>query len=143
MNGGPVLLYDGQCGFCNSTIQWILRHDPNGSLRFAPLEGAFGGALRVRHPELATIDSLIWVVSSGSDTPARLSTRSDAALQVARYLGGRWRLAGLLTIIPRPLRDAVYDLIAKHRHRLSRGGIECVLPTAAQRARFLLDGADA
>ncbi len=143
MDGGPVLLYDGQCGFCNSTIQWILRHDPHGSLRFAPLDGSFGGAIRVRHPELATLDSLIWVVPAGGDTPELLSTRSGAALQVARYLGGGWRLAGLLAIIPRSLRDAVYDLIAKHRHRLRRGGVQCVLPTAAERARFLLDGADA
>ena len=142
MDPGPVLLYDGQCGFCSGTIQWILRHDPHGSLRFAPLEGTLGGALRVRHPD-ATVDSLLWFEPATPTSPERLLVRSDAALRVARYLGGRWRLAAMLAIIPRPLRDAGYDLIARHRHRLTRGGERCVLPTPAQRARFLLDGADA
>lgn len=143
MGPGPVLLYDGQCDFCSSTIQWILRHDPHGSLRFAPLEGALGGAIRVRHPAAANADSLLWFEPARDDTPEQLRTRSDAALHVARYLGGVWRLGLILAIIPRPLRDAAYDLIATHRHRLARGGPQCVMPTAAQRARFLLDGADA
>jgi predicted DCC family thiol-disulfide oxidoreductase YuxK len=142
MGPGPVLLYDGQCGFCNSTIQWILRHDPHGSLRFAPLEGTLGGAIRVRHPE-ATADSLLWLEPARGDAPEQLLSRSDAALRVARYLGGSWRLAGVLAIIPRPLRDAGYDLIAKHRHRLAGGSDRCIPSTPAQRARFLLDGADA
>ncbi|MBP6443869.1 MAG: DUF393 domain-containing protein [Gemmatimonadales bacterium] len=142
MDGGPVLLYDGQCGLCNGTVQWILRRDPHGSLRFAPLEGSLGGALRVRHPD-ATADSLLWFEPATATTPERLLIRSDAALRLARYLGGGWRLAALLAIIPRPLRDAGYAVIATLRHRLAGGPDRCLPPTPAQRARFLLDGADA
>lgn len=142
MADGPVLLYDGQCGFCSGIVQWLLRHDPHGSLRFAPLEGTLGGAIRLRHPG-ATADSLLWFEPATAAAPERLLVRSDAALRVARYLGGGWRLAALLAIIPRPLRDAGYDLVARHRHRLAGGADRCLPPTPAQRARFLLDGVDA
>jgi predicted DCC family thiol-disulfide oxidoreductase YuxK len=128
---GPVLLYDGTCGFCAASVRLVLRHDPDGDLRFAPLAGAFGQAVRARHPELADIDSMVWV------EPNRVLTRSTAALRVARYLGGWWRLLGVGWLVPRPIRDAAYRLIAKHRHHLTRHGAECLVPSPAERDRFL------
>jgi len=128
---GPVLLYDGACGFCAASVRLVLRHDPDGDLLFAPLEGAFGQAVRARHPELAGIDSVVWV------EPDRVLTHSTAALRVARYLGGWWRLAGIGWLVPRPIRDAVYRLVARHRHQLTRTGPECLVPSPAERVRFL------
>lgn len=139
---GPVLLYDGNCGFCAQSVQLVLRHDRKTTLRFAPLQGAFGGAICVRHPALAAVDSIVWVDPATADRPERVLVRSDAALRVARYLGGWWRLLLVGHLVPRPIRDALYNLVAKHRHRLSRDVDHCVLPTPETRARFLEESSD-
>jgi predicted DCC family thiol-disulfide oxidoreductase YuxK len=131
----PVLLYDGACGLCSHTVQLVLRHDRGGHLRFAPLDGAFASSLRGRHPSLAAADSVVWVEPSEGPQPERLLTRSDAALRVAAYLGGIWRLATVARVVPRRLRDAAYDLVARHRHHLAAPA--CVVPSPAERARFL------
>lgn len=138
MTSGPVLLYDDTCGFCAASVQLVLRHDRAGALRFAPLEGVLGRAVRERHPELEHVDSIVWVdPPASSGTAERILTRSSAALRVAAYLGGWWRLAAVAWLVPRPVRDAVYRLIAKHRHQLSGRGTQCLVPTPEQRVRFL------
>jgi predicted DCC family thiol-disulfide oxidoreductase YuxK len=134
---GPVLLYDGTCGFCAESVQLVLRHDRRGTLKFAALESEFGQAVRARHPELAHVDSVVWYDPPERETVGRLYTRSSAALRVARYLGGAWRLVLLTAVIPSVIRDALYDLVARHRHKLTRGGPQCLVPTPEQRARFL------
>jgi predicted DCC family thiol-disulfide oxidoreductase YuxK len=133
----PVLLYDGSCGFCAESVQLVLRHDRRGTLRFAPLDGPFGRDLLARHPELSSVDSVVWYDPASDRASERLLTRSAVALRVARYLGGVWRLAGAARLIPRPIRDRLYDLVARHRHSLVRGGPQCLVPTPEQRARFL------
>lgn len=134
---GSVLLYDGTCGFCAESVRLILRNDRRKTLRFAALDSAFGQAVRRRHPELATADSVVWVEQTSGERPERVLLRSAAAIQVARYLGGRWRLTTVAALVPRRLRDAVYDLVARHRHQLARGGPLCLVPTPELRTRFL------
>jgi predicted DCC family thiol-disulfide oxidoreductase YuxK len=134
---GPVLFYDGTCGFCAESVQLVLRHDRKGTLRFAPLQGTLGTAIREGHPELDGVDSMVWVEPDGTGTRARVLTRSDAGLRIARYLGGWWRLAGAARLVPRALRNAAYDLIARHRHRLLAGGPACLVPGPEVRTRFL------
>jgi len=139
----PVLLYDGACGLCASSVQLVLRHDPDGPLRFASLQGPFGRAVVARHDALHGVDSMIWVEPSGPATAGaeagtpleRVYVRSDAVLRVCGYLGGAWSLLGIGAIVPRALRDGLYALVARHRHALARP--VCVLPTDAQRARFI------
>jgi len=135
--GGPVLLYDGTCGFCARSVQFVLRHErPDGTLRFARLEGPLGTALRSRHPKLATIDSVLWYEPPTASSPERLLWRSRGALRVAHYLGGVWKfLASLGSLVPPPARDALYDWIARHRHELAADA--CLVPTPEQRARFI------
>jgi predicted DCC family thiol-disulfide oxidoreductase YuxK len=133
----PVLLYDGTCGFCAGSVQLVLRHDRRRTLRFAALDGTFGRTLRARHPELARVDSVVWYEPAHGGASERFLTRSGAALRVARYLGGAWRLATVAVLIPRFLRDSLYDLVARHRHSLIRGGQQCLVPTPDQRNRFL------
>ena len=135
---GPVLLYDGACGLCGATVAFVLRRDPGGALRFAPLGGPFAAAVAGRHPELAGADSVVWVDAPGT-ARERVHLRSGAALRVAAYLGGAWRVLGALRLVPRALRDAGYDLVARHRHRLA-GARACVVPGPAERARFLEEG---
>jgi predicted DCC family thiol-disulfide oxidoreductase YuxK len=136
---GPVLLYDGTCGFCAESVQLVLRHDRRGTLKFASLDSAFAQAVRARHPELAQVDSVVWYEPSDGASSDRLLTRSSAALRVARYLGGLWRLTLVTRLIPSGIRDALYDLVARHRHQLTRGGSYCLVPTPEQRARFIQD----
>ncbi len=130
----PLLLYDGTCGFCNATVRLILRYDRKGILRFAALESARGRGILAEHPELEGVDSVVWIEAGGSGS--RVITRSAAALRVAAYLGGVWRLALVGSVIPAPLRDRLYDLVARHRHRLARGAARCVTPPAEARHRF-------
>ena len=132
----PVLLYDGTCGLCAASVQFVLARDPGGALQFAPLDGTFGRSVIARHPELTGIDSMVWVDrESGRE---QVFVRSAAALKIAAYLGGPWQLARALWLVPRPLRDAAYRFIAKHRHRLTRRGEECLVPSPSDRDRFLL-----
>jgi predicted DCC family thiol-disulfide oxidoreductase YuxK len=137
MSPGPVLLYDGACGFCGATVRLVLRHDRRGTLRFAALGGVYGERVAGRHPELAGVDSVVWVDPPGEGEPERVFVRSAAVLRVAGYLGGPWRVLLAAWAVPRPLRDAAYDLVARHRHRLPGAGEACVVPTPDQRARFL------
>lgn len=121
----PLLLFDGDCAFCARSVQFILRRDRRGTLRFASRSGLTARALESRHPSLVGVDSLVWVEGDGADE--RVRVRSDAAFAVARYLGGTWAaMAAVGTLIPRPLRDAAYDVVARNRKRF--GGPEvCAL----------------
>jgi predicted DCC family thiol-disulfide oxidoreductase YuxK len=135
VGSGPLLLYDGSCGFCADTVQFVLRHDVRArTLRFASLQGPIGTAIRDRHPELAAADSVVWLDNPDDTAPL---VRSAAGLRVLRYLGGAWAALGSVArIVPRQFRDWGYDLVARHRHRLSTGAA-CVIPTPEERARFL------
>jgi len=132
----PLLLYDGLCGFCDATVRFVLRRDPHGTMRFAPLQGPTAQAILERHPHLRGIDSLV-LVEAVSGVEA-VSVRSEAARRVAAYLGGGWGvIASALHRVPLPLRDAAYDLFARHRHRLFGRRDACEVPGPEVRARFL------
>jgi len=135
---GPVLLYDGECGFCAGSVQFLLRHESGGSaapVRFAPLQGRFGATVRAQHPELAEVDSVVWF-DAGAPSGERVLVRSAAALAAMHTMGRGWALlASLGRLVPRALRDPVYNAIA--RRRLDIAAPACLLPTPAQRARFL------
>ncbi|HEU4996833.1 MAG TPA: DCC1-like thiol-disulfide oxidoreductase family protein [Gemmatimonadaceae bacterium] len=135
----PTLLYDGECGFCDRTVKFALRHDPHGPLRFAALQSQRGLAVRARHPEVAGVDSLLWVEDGleGAASAERVWAKSDGALRLARYLGGVWAVAAAVArLVPRPLRDAMYDAFARHRYRWFGRADACELPSPEQRARF-------
>ena len=130
-----VLLYDGECGFCAGSVQFVLRHEPpahRGRLAFAPLQGAFGGRVRAQFPELIGVDSVVWY----DPTIPAVRVRSAAALAAVAHLGGVWTVAATLgRLVPRPLRDAVYNLIARRRFEMAAPA--CLLPTPEERSRFL------
>jgi len=133
----PVLLFDDECGFCNAAVQTVLRRDKKRTLRFASLHGEYGLHLRARRPDLNSVDSIVWFRPKDSDSGEFIAIRSDAALLIAQYLGGPFRLATTARLIPRRLRDAAYDFVARHRHKLSPTPKECLIPTPDQRSRFL------
>lgn len=131
----PVLLYDGVCGFCNKAVQTILKHDRRGVLRFAALQSPFGQAVLARHPELAGVDSVVFVERGPG--VERVHVRSAASLQVAAYLGGWWKLSLAARVLPAPVRDFFYDLVARYRYRFFGKYDACLLPPPEVRARFI------
>lgn len=131
----PVLLYDGVCGFCNRTVQMILDRDRRGTMRFAALQSDYGRAVVGRHRELEGVDSVVFVEPAAGGE--RVHVRSDAALKVAAYLGGPWKVFLAAKVIPRGLRDYLYDLFARNRYRFFGKSEQCMLPPAEARARFL------
>ena len=132
----PVLLYDGSCGMCSESVQVVLKHDRRGTLRFAALQGEFGMRIIARHPELRSVDSMIWVEQDESGTE-RVAIRSTAALRIAAYLGGIWRVALIGYVLPTPVRDGLYNFIARHRHQIMGSRENCLVVTPEIRSRFL------
>jgi predicted DCC family thiol-disulfide oxidoreductase YuxK len=130
-----VLLYDGECGFCAGSVQFMLRHEPTAArarLAFAPLQGPFGSRVRAQFPELLGVDSVVWYDPTGPS----VRVRSAAALAAVAHLGGVWAVAAAMgRLVPRPLRDAVYDLIARRRFEIAAPA--CLLPSAEERTRFV------
>ena len=131
------VLFDGECNLCDRSVQWLLRHDRKAALRFGALEGGAGGEVRARHPRLPSADETIVLVESPGTPEERVRVRSDAALAILARLGGGWRLATLLRIVPRPLRDLVYGAVAKRRRRWFGRLPACRIPTPEERSRFL------
>ncbi|GLP73009.1 hypothetical protein TUM20983_01190 [Mycobacterium antarcticum] len=132
-----ILLYDGTCGFCDGAVKFVLRVDRVGTMQFAALESDFGVAVRERHPELAGVDSVVYVESPES-AEERVLVRSEAALRVARYLGGPWRVLGAVAgVIPAPVRDFLYDRFAAVRYRVFGRVDSCAFPAPDVRSRFI------
>ncbi|WP_156685837.1 thiol-disulfide oxidoreductase DCC family protein [Mycobacterium sp. Marseille-P9652] len=132
----PVLLYDGVCGICNWAVRTVLRFDRDGTLRFAPLDSDFARAIIDRHPEIEGVDSVVFVDGPGG-AAERVAVRSEAALRVVDYLGGRWKLLGAARLLPAPLRDRLYDGLAHIRYRVFGRYDSCPLPPPEVRARFV------
>lgn len=135
---GPVLLYDGVCGFCDRTVQFVLNRDPGGAMRFATLQGAFAAGILDRFPELRSADSLVLVEHDAPGKVSRVLLRSDAALEIGIYLGGALGvLSRIGRLVPRFLRNAAYDVFARYRYRLFGRYDHCPLPPPLVRNRFI------
>jgi len=134
---GPVLLYDGECGFCRAVVRTLLRLDPEGRLRFAALQGRFAqAALKRLGLPTEDFDSLVFLPEATSDV---YMLRTDGALAVLRQMGPGWRwLAAVAKLFPGTWRDAGYRTVARMRHRLY-GRRESAAPIGgpAQANRFI------
>jgi len=127
-----ILLFDGECAFCASSVRFILGHERDPLLRFAPRKSPVGLELCARNgidPE--SVKSMILIRDRG------VLTHSDAVLAVAEYLRAPWSYVFLFRVIPRWLRDGVYGLISRNRQRLSFGNRSCEIPREGWRGRFL------
>lgn len=136
---GPILLYDGVCGLCDRSVQFLLRHDRQARFRFAALQSEFARRALCRHGrDPATFDSMVLVLDAGLPTE-RLLDRADGVLAVLEELGGGWRMLAAARVIPRSLRNRAYDFIARHRYGWFGHYDHCVLPPTSVRARFIED----
>ncbi len=128
----PVVLFDGVCNLCNSSVQFIIARDPSARLRFATLSSPAAQRLIEQSDARAPLPDSIVLMDQG-----RAYTRSTAALRIARRLRFPWPLLYAFIIVPRPLRDLIYDFIARHRYRWFGKRDACMMPTPELRARFL------
>jgi predicted DCC family thiol-disulfide oxidoreductase YuxK len=127
-----VIIFDGVCNLCNAAVRFIIRRDPQARFRFAALQSAPAQALLARvEVDAAAFDSVM-LVEDGV-----VHSRSDAALRVARRLRFPWPLLYALVILPRPLRDSLYDFIARNRYRWFGKRETCMTPTPDLQSRFL------
>ena len=129
----PVLFFDGECNLCNRFVQFVILHDRKMIFRFASLQSEAGRQMleKLKASGQKIPDS---VILSFNDC---YYLQSDAALQLFRLLGRGWQLLYGLTIIPRFIRNSVYDLIARNRYKWFGKRDACMVPTAELRARFL------
>ena len=130
----PVLLFDGVCNLCNAFLRFVVRFDADGMFRFAPVQSPVGQDLLDRHGESQdpTDPDTVVLVEDG-----QAYTKSAAALRVLRRLDGPFPLLYPLVAVPEPLRDGVYDLVARVRYPLFGRTEECQLPAPELRERFV------
>lgn len=128
-----LLLFDGVCNLCNSTVLWVIKQDKNAKIRFAPLQSQVAqGYLKQYNFNLKTFNSLIFITDEG------VYTESEGALRLAQQLGGSYRvLATIGLYFPTFLRDSVYRFVAKNRYKIWGVREACMLPTPELKSRFL------
>jgi predicted DCC family thiol-disulfide oxidoreductase YuxK len=122
---GPVILFDGVCNLCSAAVQWVIAHDRRNVFRFASLQSQAARKLLAAAGSSAgeRLDSMVLLDQDG------VHLRSEAALRIARGLGFPWSLARIGGLLPRSLRDALYDWVARHRYRWFGRQNACLLPT--------------
>lgn len=130
----PIVFFDGVCNLCNSAVQFIIRADKQGQFRFASLQSPTAQkALEALKTQDGKVPDSIVLYYEG-----KYYTRSAAAMHIARLLGGGYKLVyGLGSIIPRALRDGLYNLIAHSRYCLFGKRDACMIPTPELRSRFI------
>ena len=126
-----IILFDGVCNFCNSSVQFIIKRDPTGIYQFTSLQSGIGRKLLTEHNIPTELDSFIYLEANN------VYFKSTAALKVCRNLKGLWKLVYIFIIIPRPLRDMVYGFIARNRYKWFGKRDACMIPSPEQRKRFL------
>jgi predicted DCC family thiol-disulfide oxidoreductase YuxK len=127
----PVILFDGVCNLCNAAVRTVVRYDDAGVFRLAPLQSAVGQELLRRNGlPTAGFDSFVLVADG------EVYTRSTAALRVCRRLSLPWSFLGSFLVVPAPLRDPFYDLVARLRYRVFGKTDECQVPSPEVRERF-------
>jgi predicted DCC family thiol-disulfide oxidoreductase YuxK len=127
-----ILLFDGVCNLCNGTVQFVIKRDVRKRFRFATLQSASGQAL-LRELGLSAQHFNSVILIHGET----YYIKSTAALRVLKELGGFWKLCYALIIIPRPIRDLVYDMVAKTRYRVFGKRDMCMVPEPEVRERFI------
>ena len=130
----PILLFDGHCNLCNAWVQFIVKRDSAGTIRFASLQSGAGRRLLEEHKiDENYIESLVFFEEE------RFSVSSTAALRTLSYLDGWQKHLIFLAVVPRSLRDLVYRFIARNRYKWFGRREQCMIPTTELSKRFLPD----
>ncbi len=127
-----IILFDGVCNLCNGAVNFVIKRDPGNVFKFTPLQEKQGVLLLKKHAiDAQELDSIVLVENK------KVYTKSSAALRIARKLSGLWPLFFVLLIIPRFIRDGVYDFIAKNRYKWFGKKEQCMIPTPGFKEKFL------
>ena len=127
-----VVVFDGVCNLCNGFVQFVIPRDPRGRFRFAALQSQAAARLMAEAGATPGESDTVVLIDDG-----RAFFRSSAALRIARRLRFPWPLLYVLVVVPRPIRDWVYDLIARNRYRWFGQRDQCLVPGPGIRERFL------
>ena len=131
--GKKIILFDGVCNLCNSRIQFVIKHDQDDIFRYAPLQSEIGKKLTSeRGIDTQTTDSIILI-----EPGLAYYIKSDAILEIGRYLKGYRTLSKVLKWFPSTIRDIVYDVVARNRYRWYGKKEACMIPTPELKAKFL------
>jgi predicted DCC family thiol-disulfide oxidoreductase YuxK len=128
----PIVFYDGTCGFCQATVQFLLRHNKKQNLYFAPLQSGLLKQFLTHKLKFSPIPDAVFFYEQG-----KLYSHSEAALRITRHLEIPLSWLYYLRFIPLSFRDFVYNLVARNRYRIAGRKEDCLLPTPEQRARIL------
>ena len=132
MSDFSIILFDGICNLCNSSVNFIIDHDKKNEFRFASLQSEAGqDLLKKFHRNVNDFDSII-LVENGEHYE-----RSSAVLKIVKKFPGLWKLLYLFIIVPKPLRDFVYDIIADNRYKWFGKTECCRVPTPELKEKFL------
>ena len=127
-----LVLFDGVCNLCNASVQFVIKHDKNNIFYFAALQSKIGQEiLKKNNLSITHLDTVIYLKNN------QTYTKSSAALHILKDLKGFWQLGFVFIIIPKFLRDLVYNFISKRRYLLFGKMESCMLPTPALKAKFL------
>ncbi|WP_108869247.1 thiol-disulfide oxidoreductase DCC family protein [Aquimarina aquimarini] len=131
--GKKIILFDGVCNLCNSTINFIIKHDKKDVFRYASLQSKVGKQLiSERNIDTSKLDSILLI-----DPALAYYYKSTAALQIAKQLSGIYPLLSVFLILPTFFRDWVYDIIAKNRYKWFGKKESCMIPTSELKALFI------
>lgn len=132
-----IVLYDGVCGLCNRLNQFLLKRDRKDRLRFASLQSEFAQrVLRAHDLDAADLDTVYVVLNHGTAGETALA-RSDAIIHAVQQLGGIWKIISLGKLLPRSLKNAIYNVVARNRYRVFGKSDSCVLPEPRHRQKFI------
>jgi len=126
-----IILFDGVCNLCNGFVQRIIAKDKKDFFRFASLQSEAGQNLLNPYPNLKDLKSIVYLENG------KVFTKSSAALKITSRLPGNWKLLQLGYILPRFIRDSIYDLVAKNRYKWFGKKEQCMVPTPELKAKFL------
>jgi predicted DCC family thiol-disulfide oxidoreductase YuxK len=126
-----IILFDGICNFCNASVQFIIKRDPQAHFRFASLQSEVGKKMLTKYRIPEDINSFILIAGE------RYYTKSSAALRVCKHLKGFWKLFYVFILVPRPIRDCFYHFIAGNRYKWFGKRESCMIPSEDIRKRFL------
>ena len=128
-----LILFDGVCNLCNTSIQYVIKHDKANRFMFAPLQSAIGKQIITAfHIDTNKTDSILLYSNENG-----LSIKSTAALKMAKHLGFPRNLASIFFIVPAFIRNWVYDFIAKNRYKWYGKQDACMIPTPELKSKFL------
>lgn len=129
-----LIMFDGMCNFCNYWVNFIIDHDKQKYFKFNSLQSNIAqNFLKRKNLDLPKMDTIVLMMNE------KVYFKSSAALQIAKKLNGFWKVVYILAIIPEPLRDLIYNFIARNRYKWFGRRESCRIPTEDESDRFLID----